>query len=159
MDGFTLDDFIALMRQVETLPAATINVPGAGDIDVRRQMCRVIAVYDSMNPSERTNPDLLDARRRRRIAAGAGVAVTDVSRIIKQFQMSRDMMRAVRSGGGTDRPRAVLGLVTDDPTRRDPSWVHRFAPRFPDAGMLVGWAIVAALVALGVVVFLYQLTR
>ena len=156
--GFTFDDFITQMRQVESLPS-TINVPGAADIDVRRQMCRIIAISDSMSPWERANPDLIDAPRRRRIARGAGVAVTDVSQIVKQFQMTRDMMRAVRSGGGADRPRAVLGLVTGDATRRDPSWVHRFAPRIPDAAALVGWAIVAALLALGVVVFLYQLTR
>ena len=78
---------------------------------------------------------------------------------VKQFQVTRDMMRAVRSGGGTDRPRAVLGLVTGDATRRDPSWVHRFTLRIPDAAALAGWAIVAALLALGVVAFLYQVTR
>jgi signal recognition particle GTPase len=78
--GFTLDDFITMMRQVETLPSSSINVSGVGDIDVRRQMCRILAVYDSMSRSERANPDLLDARRRRRISVGAGGQGSGVKR-------------------------------------------------------------------------------
>ena len=67
--------------------------------DVERQMQRMRAIYDSMNRKERHNPDSLDGQRRRRIASGAGVAVQEVGSFMKQFEMSRDMMRAVGGMG------------------------------------------------------------
>jgi signal recognition particle GTPase len=168
--GFTLDDFMSQMGQVKRLGLmgkVMGMIPGMRDLtknmginegDVESQMGRMRAIYDSMSRKERENTDLLDGPRRRRVARGAGVAVNEVSQFVKQFQMTREILLAIRSRERTDRPRLVLGLATNDPTRRDPSWVHRFAPhRSP--GALVGGAIVAALVALGAVVFLYQLTR
>jgi hypothetical protein len=136
--GFTLDDFMAQMGQVKRLgPVGNVMgmIPGMSDLtknlgasagDVEKQMARMTAIYRSMSRRERENTGLLDAQRRRRIARGAGLATTEVSQFIKQFEMSREMMHAV--GGSwrpTDGPLRVLGLVTDDPTRRDPSYVHR----------------------------------
>jgi signal recognition particle subunit SRP54 len=103
---FTLDDFMAQMSQVKRLgPMDKVigMIPGMGELtkqmgqggDVEGQMGRMRAIYDSMNRHERKNPDLLDGPRRRRIANGAGVDAQEVGSFIKQFNMSRDMMRAV----------------------------------------------------------------
>jgi signal recognition particle subunit SRP54 len=87
------------MAQVlEKLPggmaAAKGMVPGAGDKEVRRQ----IAIIDSMTPRERRRPEVIDGSRRRRIAAGSGVQVQDVNRLLKQFQGMQKMMKKL--GGG-----------------------------------------------------------
>jgi signal recognition particle subunit SRP54 len=104
---FTLDDFMAQMGQVKRLgPMGKVMgmIPGMSELtkqmgqgegDVEKQMGRMRAIYDSMNRNERKNPDVLDGPRRRRIAFGAGVDVQEVGSFMKQFNMSRDMMRAV----------------------------------------------------------------
>ncbi len=109
--NFTLDDFMAQMNQVNKLgPMSKVMgmIPGMnemakqsamGDGDVERQMGRMKAIYNSMNRRERVKPELLDGNRRRRIARGAGVEVAEVGQFMKQFEMSRDMMRAI---GGQD---------------------------------------------------------
>src|SRR6185436_15881260 len=65
-----------------------------GDKDVRRQ----IAIINSMTRKERRNPTLLDGSRRRRIAAGAGVQVQDVNRLMKQFMEMQKMMKSFSGG-------------------------------------------------------------
>ena len=65
-----------------------------GDKDVRRQ----IAIINSMTKKKRRNPALLDGSRRRRIAAGAGVQVQDVNRLMKQYLEMQKMMKSF--GGG-----------------------------------------------------------
>src|SRR6185437_7011980 len=108
---FTLEDFMGQMKQVNRLgPMSKVMgmIPGMsqltqqlnmGDGDMEKQMGRMRAIYDSMTRKERNKPEILDGPRRRRIARGAGVQVTDVSNFMKQFQMSRDMMRAVGGMG------------------------------------------------------------
>ncbi len=108
---FSLEDFMSQMSQVKKLgPMGKVMgmIPGMGDLtkqlnmgegDVEKQMGRMRAIYDSMNRTERKKPDLLDGNRRRRIARGAGVQPSEVSQFIKQFEMSRDMMRAVGGMG------------------------------------------------------------
>lgn len=81
-------------------------------------MRRMQGVCSSMTAWEREHPDELTASRRRRIAIGAGVSVVEVSQTMRQFQSSREIM----AGPSKDRQlRPVLGLVTHDPARRDPS--------------------------------------
>jgi len=65
-----------------------------GDKDVRRQ----IAIINSMTRKERRNPGLLDGSRRRRIAAGAGVQVQDVNKLMKQFMEMQKMMKSMAGG-------------------------------------------------------------
>ena len=65
-----------------------------GDKDVRRQ----IAIINSMTRKERRNPALLDGSRRRRIAAGAGVQVQDVNKLMKQFMEMQKMMKSMAGG-------------------------------------------------------------
>src|SRR5882724_5401579 len=104
---FTLDDFIAQMTQVRKLGrmgkimrmipgmSELTKQMGEGEGEVETQLTRMRAIYDSMGRKERHNPDVLDGPRRRRIAFGAGVDVQEVGAFMKQFNMSRDMMRAV----------------------------------------------------------------
>ena len=81
-----------------------------GDGDVEKQMGRMRAIYDSMSKKERKNPDLLDGPRRRRIAAGAGVALNEVGQFMKQFETTRDMMRAVGGMGMMGRLKLLRAL-------------------------------------------------
>ena len=116
---FTLDDFMSQMGQVKKLGSmgkVLGMIPGMGQMikqmnmnegDVEKQMRQMHAIYNSMNKVERKNPDVLDGNRRRRIARGAGVDTAVVGQFIKQFNMSRDMMKAV-GGMGT---RGKIGLM------------------------------------------------
>jgi signal recognition particle subunit SRP54 len=72
-----------------------------GDRDVRRQ----IAIINSMTPRERRNPGIIDGSRRRRIAAGSGVQVQDVNRLLKQFMEMQRVMKSMKGG----RLRALMG--------------------------------------------------
>jgi signal recognition particle subunit SRP54 len=67
--------------------------------DLEKQTKRMKAMYDSMTPDERKKPEMIEHGRRRRIAKGAGVQVHEIGQFIKQFEQSRDMMRAVGGMG------------------------------------------------------------
>src|SRR5687767_2263401 len=122
--NFTLDDFMSQMGQVKKLgPMGKVMgmIPGMsemskqmnmGEGEVEKQMGRMRAIYDSMNKKERRNPDLLDGPRRRRIAVGAGVAPTEVGQFMKQFEMTRDMMRAVGGMGMMGRLKMMKALAS-----------------------------------------------
>jgi signal recognition particle subunit SRP54 len=78
---------------------------------VEGQMNRMQAMYNSMTKAERKKPDLIDGNRRRRIAAGSGVQTQEVGQFIKQFEMSRDMMRAVGGAGMAGKMKLMKGLM------------------------------------------------
>lgn len=121
--NFTLDDFMSQMKQVNKLgPMGKVMgmIPGMNDLskqmnmkdgDVERQMGRMQAIYNSMNRKERANTDVLDGNRRRRIARGAGVEAAEVGQFIKQFEMSRDMMRAVGGMGMMGKLKLMKSLM------------------------------------------------
>ncbi len=105
--GFDLADLKMQLEQVQKMGGVASlmdKLPGAakagaaqadqGDKDVRRQ----IAIINSMTRKERRNPGLLDGSRRRRIAAGAGVQVQDVNRLMKQFMDMQKMMKSFSGG-------------------------------------------------------------
>src|SRR3954469_3044394 len=103
---FTLEDFMGQMGQITKLgPMSKVigMIPGmsemtkqlGGDTAVEGQIVKMRAIYDSMSKKERVKPEMLDGPRRRRIARGAGVEPNDVSQFMKQFEGTRDMMRAV----------------------------------------------------------------
>jgi len=118
---FTLDDFKKMLSQTKRLgPLNKILsfLPGFGglaemfgDKDVESDMRRLVGIIDSMTPEERRNPSaVIDQSRRRRIAAGAGVAPHDVSELVKQFEPMADMMRRMASLGPIERMRAMQQL-------------------------------------------------
>src|SRR5690242_15256089 len=104
---FTLDDFVAQMARVRKLgPMGKVMgmIPGMGEVlrqvamkeaDIERELGRMRAMYDAMTPAERHAPESIDAGRRRRIAAGAGVTVRDVCKFIADFEQSRAVMATV----------------------------------------------------------------
>jgi signal recognition particle subunit SRP54 len=67
-----------------------------------------------MSKKERTKPELLDGPRRRRIARGAGVEANDVSQFMKQFESTRDMMRAVGGMGMMGKLKMMKHLMSGD---------------------------------------------
>jgi signal recognition particle subunit SRP54 len=121
--NFTLDDFMSQMSQVRKLgPMGKIMgmIPGMSDITkqlgqnegaVEGQMNRMQAMYNSMTKLERKKPEILDGNRRRRIARGAGVQLNEIGQFIKQFEMSRDMMRAVGGTGMAGKLKLMKGLM------------------------------------------------
>ena len=75
-------------------------IPGVGkaikDIDIPDDAFKgVEAIISSMTPQERSNPDIIDASRRKRIAAGSGTSVEEVNRLLKQFLQMRKVMHQV----------------------------------------------------------------
>ena len=75
-------------------------IPGVGkaikDIDIPDDAFKgVEAIISSMTPQERSNPDIIDASRRKRIAAGSGTSVEEVNRLLKQFMQMRKVMHQV----------------------------------------------------------------
>jgi signal recognition particle subunit SRP54 len=120
---FTLDDFMSQLGQVQKLgPMGKVMgmIPGMSELaknvnidegGVETQMDRMRAIYNSMSRKERQKPDLLDGPRRRRIAAGAGVAVSEVGQFMKQFTMTRDMMRAIGGQGMMGKLKMMKGLM------------------------------------------------
>ena len=85
---------------------------GQDDGMVETQMDRMRAIYDSMSKAERKKPEILDGSRRRRVARGAGVQLNEVGQFMKQFEMSRDMMRAVGGMGMMGKMKMMKSLMS-----------------------------------------------
>ena len=99
---FTLDDFLNQMEQLKKMgPLSGLMemIPGfnkakMGDVNIdEKKVYRVGAIIKSMTPAERTNPDIINASRKLRIANGCGMKVTDVNALLKQFDQMRKMMK------------------------------------------------------------------
>ena len=97
---FTLDDFLAQMQQIKKMgPLSGVlkMLPGMsniGDIDIPDDaMKKPEAIIRSMTIRERRNPEILNASRRRRIAAGSGTTVQDVNQLIRQFEEAKKQMK------------------------------------------------------------------
>jgi signal recognition particle subunit SRP54 len=120
--SFDLSDFkeqIGQMRKMggitsmlDKLPAqfaqAASQMPVGGEDKAIR---RIEGIIDSMTPSERSKPDLIKASRKRRIAAGAGVQVQEVNRLLKQFEQTQKMMKQFSKGGIGKLMRSVKGMM------------------------------------------------
>jgi signal recognition particle subunit SRP54 len=83
---------------MEKLPAELMRGATPAQLD-DRQLKRQVAIIDSMTPRERRRPNLIDGSRKRRIAAGAGVQVQDVNRLLKQFLQMQKAMKQFSKGG------------------------------------------------------------
>jgi signal recognition particle subunit SRP54 len=105
--GFDLGDLREQLLQMQDmgglgslLDKLPVNVPKGVDPGVgEKQMRRQVAVIDSMTPRERKYPKIIDGSRKRRIAAGAGVQVQDVNRLLKQHTQMQKMMKKLGKGG------------------------------------------------------------
>jgi len=104
--SFGFDDFLKQMQAVKKMGGIKDlmkMMPGmagqADDLDLDgAELGRMEAIVHSMTLKERRDPDLIDSSRRRRIAAGAGVQVQDVSSLVKTFKRSRDMLKKLSGG-------------------------------------------------------------
>jgi len=111
--SFGFDDFLKQMQAVKKMGGMKDMLkmmPGmgsqAGDLDFDDgELQQMEGIVHSMTAAERREPEIIDSSRRRRIAAGAGAEVNDVSRLVKTFKRSRDMMKALSGGslGGLKR--------------------------------------------------------
>ena len=106
----TLDDFLGQMQQMKKMggiKSMLAMLPGAGklgDIDVSDDaMKKPEAIIRSMTPRERRNPNVLNASRRKRIAAGSGTTVQDINSLMRQFEQARDMMKKMMGNKGMAR--------------------------------------------------------
>ena len=106
-NSFTLQDYINQLESVKKMGGIgklMSMVPGLGgkvnedDID-ESKIIKTKAIILSMTPEERNNPDIIKASRRKRIAAGSGTSIQDVNQLLKQFDMSKEMMRRVSKNG------------------------------------------------------------
>ena len=106
-DEFTLEQFLDQMQQVKKLGSLeTILglIPGMGGISQKlkeanvdeKEFDRIEAIIRSMTPKERRNPDIINGSRRKRIAAGCGMRVQDVNKLLKNFEESKKMMKKMQ---------------------------------------------------------------
>jgi signal recognition particle subunit SRP54 len=109
-DGFDLNDFLAQIQQMKQMGGLsslmdklpTQMAAKASEADLKRaerDIVRKQGIIHSMTPKERSKPELIKATRKRRIAAGAGVQVQDVNRLLNEFGQMQDMMKKMRGGG------------------------------------------------------------
>jgi signal recognition particle subunit SRP54 len=112
-DNFDLNDFLSqisqmkkmgglsgLMDKLPTQMTAKAGNLGQADMDrAERDVRRMEGIINSMTPLERRKPELLKATRKRRIAAGAGVQVQEVNRLLNQFEQMQGMMKKMKGGG------------------------------------------------------------
>jgi signal recognition particle subunit SRP54 len=103
---FNLEDFLSQLQQMKKMGSMQSIVgmlPGMSGLQVgdgaERQMARSEAIIRSMTPQERRKPEILNGRRRQRIANGSGSKIADVNQLIKQFQQMQKMMRMMKGGG------------------------------------------------------------
>ena len=105
---FDMNDLLDQFQQIKKMgPLKNIlsMLPGMDkqlrDVDIDdRQMLRIEAVIKSMTKKEREKPDIINASRRRRIAAGAGVKVEDVNKLLRQYEQMKKMFKQMNTKGG-----------------------------------------------------------
>ncbi len=119
--GFDFNDLMDQFQQMQNMGgmAGLIDkMPGMGsmadkvkdqvnDLEIRR----MIAIIQSMTPKERRFPDIIKGSRKRRIAAGCGLQVQDVNRLMKQHQQMRKMMKKMSKGGMAAMMRGLKGKM------------------------------------------------
>ncbi len=109
-EGFDLEDFLDQIRQMkkmgglanlmDKLPTQMAAKASEADLGrAEKDIKRKEGIICSMTPQERRKPELIKATRKRRIAAGAGVQVQEVNRLLKEFEQMQTMMKKMKGGG------------------------------------------------------------
>jgi len=119
--GFDLEDFRQQLLQMqnmggmasmlEKLPAQLAGQINPAQLQDDRKLRRTAAVIGSMTPQERAQPELIKASRKRRIAAGAGVPVQEVNRLLNQFEQMQKMMKMMKGGNMARMMRNLKGVL------------------------------------------------
>ncbi|MEN9340407.1 MAG: hypothetical protein RIQ62_1719, partial [Bacteroidota bacterium] len=105
---FDFDDFRTQLNQIKkmgNIKDLLAMIPGVGkaikDIDISDDAFKGIeAMIGSMTPEERRDPDIIDQKRRMRIAKGSGKDIAEVNAFMKQFEQMKDMMKMMNKMGG-----------------------------------------------------------
>ena len=105
---FDMNDLLAQFQQIKkmgSLKSILSMLPGMDkqlrDVDIDdRQMLRIEAIIKSMTAKEREKPDIINASRKRRIAAGSGMRVEDVNKLLNQYDQMKKMFRQMSAKGG-----------------------------------------------------------
>ncbi len=120
-DRFNLEDFLAqmkMMKQMGPMESLLGMLPGVGGalkqvkgkVDLDRELRRIEAIVQSMTRAERLNPEVLDASRRRRIAAGSGTRVQDINQFMKQYLEMKKMMKRLKTMGLGSLMKGLKGI-------------------------------------------------
>jgi len=119
---FDLNDFLSQLTQMkkmgglssllDKLPAQFQAAAGQADMGrAEKDMRRMQGIIHSMTPAERAKPEQIKASRKRRIAAGAGVQVQDVNRLLSQFDQMQGMVKKMQKGGLAKMMRGMKGMM------------------------------------------------
>ena len=118
--GFDLEDFKTQMQQMKNmgglgalmdkLPTQLGQLAQSANVD-EKAVIRTIGIIDAMTPAERARPEIIKASRKRRVAAGAGVPVQEVNRLLNQFEQMQKMMKMMSKGGIHKMMRSMRGLL------------------------------------------------
>ena len=103
---FNFNDFMSQIAQIKkmgNMKELASMIPGMGkmlkNVDIPDDAFKQTeAIINSMTPAERENPEIINAKRRERLAKGSGTTLADVNRLMKQFEETRKMMKAVAGG-------------------------------------------------------------
>ena len=119
--GFDLEDFREQLQQmnkmgglssmIDKLPAQFTSQIDPAKLNDTRQFARIEGIINSMTRQERADPELIKASRKRRIAAGAGVQVQEVNRLLKQFEQMQQMMKMLKGGNLQRMMRNFKGMM------------------------------------------------
>jgi len=119
--GFDLEDFKQQLQQMnkmgglasmmDKLPAQLAAQVDPAQLQDTRQLARIEGIINSMTKKERANPEIIKATRKRRIAAGAGVQVQEVNRMLKQFEQMQQMMKMMKGGNLQRMMRNMKGML------------------------------------------------
>lgn len=116
---FDLEDFLEQMQQLKKMgPLQQVMemIPGMGgakmpaldEVATEKQMKHIEAIIRSMTPEERQNPNILEGRRKKRIAAGSGTSVQEINQLLNQFRQMQKMVKMASQGR---MPRGMGGLL------------------------------------------------
>ncbi|MDE2609042.1 MAG: signal recognition particle protein, partial [Burkholderiales bacterium] len=119
---FDLNDFKSQISQMkkmgglsnlmDKLPAQYQAAASQANMDqAEKQVRRMEGIINAMTPAERAKPEIIKASRKRRIAAGAGVQVQDVNRMLGQYEQMRGMMKKLKGGGMMKMMRGMKGML------------------------------------------------
>ncbi len=116
-EDFTLEDFrkhLRHLRKMGSLEELLKMIPGFGRLKGRvplslseRELIHMEAIINSMTKAERRRPSIINGSRRRRIARGSGTSVQDVNRLLRQYEMTKKLLRQLQRGGR----RGLMGLL------------------------------------------------
>ena len=119
--GFDLEDFKQQLQQMgkmggiasmmDKLPAQLASQINPAQLQDTRQFVRIEGIINSMTKKERAHPEIIKATRKRRIAAGAGVQVQEVNRLLKQFEQMQKMMKMMKGGNLQRMMHNVKGML------------------------------------------------